>query len=652
MTYARRLFGYLGLAAALAAVALVAAPAASAGGLDDIVPRDTSGVPISDYRLSFNNGAGFFGAVFTPDKTVPSAFAYVMFIVFIGFSWMGLLALNILLIADWMSPLVRTIDATANRLYQDLGKEYIISIIALLLIATVGMYYLRNQWNRAWHHIAVTFIVVIVGSAIAFPVAEAAKMLGIGRDAAVDSGQRVVGGEGMASKVDPANKDSASNPTGVLVDEWVRKPVQRWTFGQDLDSISPACRDAWTNRVKAGDADKIKDAPIDCLGPVAGKAMHDYAMNPANSSVDSILLPLFAIILCVGLWTVVVLVLGTAVMALIHAGLIKVGLIGASTEMGQNFLVRNGIDAPVGGMFFFLGLLGVYVAADVSKILAQTIPSSTAGMGLLILLVASVGVGAKKALGNLKSRRDAAARRIVSGSGAGAGSSSALTRPQSAGRKALAVAAATGFAAKRASRKVRAAAAPAMSAPSAAVSKIRSAASKAGKVGAAGAAGAASAGGVAAGAVAAGGGGQYAGGGGAGSSGFGGRGAAASARAAATQYRRSRHIVVMAGNTPRVAGRGNPSRQMAGAMAGGGYTGGPGPRTGGGVPQPAASRAASGGNAPARGSGGASSAGSQASAPQTARRSSPTQGGSALRGGGAGGGARGVARGFRGNKKQ
>lgn len=651
MTGPRRLLGYLGLATALLAVALVSAPGASAGGLDDVVPRDTSGVPISDYRLSFNNGAGFFGAVFTPDKTVPSAFAYVMFIVFIGFSWMGFLALNILLIADWMSPLVRTIDATANRLYQDLGKEYIISIIVLLLIATVGVYYLRNQWNRAWHHIAVTFIVVIVGSAIAFPVAEAAKMLGIGRDAAVDSGHRVVGGAGMASKVDPANKDSASNPSGVLVDEWVRKPVQRWTFGRDLDSISPACRDAWTNRVKAGDPDKIKDAPIDCLGPEGGKAMHDYAMNPANSSVDSILLPLFAVVLCVGLLTVVVLVLGTAVMALIHAGLIKVGLIGASTEAGQNFLVRNGIDAPVGAVFFFLGLLGVYVAADVSKILAQTIPSSTAGMGLLILLVASVGVGARRVLGNLKSRRDAAARRIVSGSGAGAGgSSSALIRPQSVGRKALAVGAAAGFAAKRASRKVRAAAAPAMSAPSAAVSKIRSAASKAGKVGAGGAASAAAAGTAVGAGAAGGGGGQSTSGGGAGSGGFGGRGGATSARAAATQYRRSRHVVVMAGNAPRVAGRPNSAHQMAGAMAGGGYNAGPGQRPGGGVPQPTASSA----SGMSSGASGRSStpSGPQASTAQPPRRSSPAPGGSALRGGGAGGGARGVARGFRGNKKQ
>jgi len=242
MSVYARISATVGAVAVLAAASLVSPAPAAADGLDDIAPRDTWGLPITEYRLSFNNGAGLFGPLFTPDVTIPAAVAYVLFLVFMVAVWIGFTTLNILPRPDWLlSPLVRTIQAISDQLYAQMGVPFISTVISATLMATTALYVLRNRGNKAWHHIAVTLVAVVIGASIAFPVAEAAKLLGIGAHAAVSSGQAITGGTAASS---------AHNPTGVLINEWVRYPVQRWTFvGQDLDSLG--CGDAFTAAIRA-----------------------------------------------------------------------------------------------------------------------------------------------------------------------------------------------------------------------------------------------------------------------------------------------------------------------------------------------------------------------------------------------------------------
>jgi hypothetical protein len=469
------------LVTVLAAIALILSPVAAADGLDDIAPRDSWGLSIFDYRLSFNNGGGIVGPIFTADTTGSATFAYVMFAVFLPAAAIGLMALKILLKADWLTPLVKVIDATANRLYEQIGLPFALAMVTATLMITAAIFSLRNKGGRLWHHMAVTIVCVVVGASIAFPVAEAAKFLGMGRDAAVDLGQSLTGGtlDAPATAVSADPSRAASDPTAVLVDEWVRKPIQRWNFGgQDLDSISRQCGEAWNSRVTAGAPDKIKNAPFDCLGKNDPRAiaMHDAAMDPASTLVFSVLSAIFGVILCVMLLSVVVSVLGVSVVALLHAGLLKAGLMAAGTQAGQNFLIRNGIDAPIAALMFFGGLLGVYVSAAVAKILAVVVPSSTTGMMLIVLLLAATRVGIRKVIGNLKIVPQRVARSVTSGSG-----QSALAR-SAAGRAGRAIAGTTAarYAARRAARRVArkaiTAAAPEAVTPSAVASTVRSAA--------------------------------------------------------------------------------------------------------------------------------------------------------------------------------
>lgn len=482
MITARRIIGYAAVATVLAVVSLAGAPVAGADGLDDIAPRDTWGLSIFQYRLSFDNGAGIVGAFFTPNTTGPATFAYVMFALFLPAAAIGLMALKILLKADWLTPLVKVIDATANRLYQQIGLPFSLAMVTATLMITAAIFALRNKGSRLWHHLAVTIVCVVVGASIAFPVAEAAKFLGMGRDAAVDVGHTLTGAtlDASAHSTQPAAPAAVNDPTAVLVDEWVRKPIQRWNFGgQDLDSISPQCASAWNARVSAGAPDKIKDAPFDCLGKNDPRAiaLNNAAMDPGSTLVFSVLSVFFGIILCVMLLSVVVAVLGVSVVALLHAGLLKAGLMAAGTQAGQNFLIRNSVDAPIAAVMFFGGLLGVYVSAAVAKILAVVVPSSTTGMMLIIMLLAATVVGVRKVIGNLKIVPQRAARSVTSTSGQSALQRSSSGVAGSAGR-AIAGATATRYAARRARKAILAAAVPEAVVPSAMASTVRSAAQR------------------------------------------------------------------------------------------------------------------------------------------------------------------------------
>lgn len=475
MSVYARIRAALGAASMLAVTSLIAPATAAADGLDGIAPRDTWGLPITEYRLSFNNGAGIFGPLLTPGVTFPAAIAYVLFLVFMVAVVIGFTALNILPRTDWLSPLVRTIQAVSDQLYAQMGVPFISTVISGMLMATTALYALRNRGSKAWHHIAVTLVCVVIGAAIAFPVAEAAKLLGLGAHAAVSSGQAITGA---------AAAGSAQNPTGVLINEWVRKPVQRWTFGgQDLDSLG--CGGAWTTAIRAHKPDKIKDVPLSCPGGDLGKKMHAAAMDPQDSLVDSGVTTLFGVLLAYLLVRVVLKLTGVSVAALIHAAMIKLGLIGAATEGGQRFLVRNAVDAPMAAMLFFAGLLGVYVGADIAKIIAQVVPSSMYGMLLTIVLIAAANIGVRRASQSWSRLSGRAANAAALGAGSGTGAGSALIRPQIPGGRMLALGAATRYAmrkgrsAMRAGRRGVAAVTPEIAAPTEMVSKIRASAKRA-----------------------------------------------------------------------------------------------------------------------------------------------------------------------------
>jgi hypothetical protein len=392
--------------AGLLSMALVGATAGATPALADaggVSPTDSHGLSIIDYVLSFNEGAGVFGVAVTPGVTIPASFALLAFGGFIAMAWMTFSVFKLFIKLDWLTPLVRVAEEISSSISTQFGASFVYYVVGATMLLTVVLFALRNQAGRAWHHIAITLVCIGVGVVIVLPVGEAAHLLKMGRDIAVQTGGAITG-------------QATSDPTVILVDKFVREPTQRWQYGQDLDALG--CGAAWDSAItaiKTGsmDVDKIKDVPLSCPGGAVGAQMHAFAMNPSGAVWLGFLYPAFMLVVSILIGIIIIKIGGTAVSAVIHAAMIKPGLIAVGTPAGQSFLARNVIDGFTAAVTTCLLLLTLFVGGALSSLVAQTVPSSEAGMLITVVIIVATIVGARKAGKNMRGWKNSAASTVL-----------------------------------------------------------------------------------------------------------------------------------------------------------------------------------------------------------------------------------------------
>lgn len=405
-TTAARMVRRVGVLVGLLSVALMGATAGATPALADaggVSPTDSHGLSIIDYVLSFNEGAGVFGVAVTPGVTIPASFALLAFGGFIAMAWMTFSVFKLFIKLDWLTPLVRVAEDISTSIGTQLGNSFVFYIVGATMLLTVVLFALRNQSGRAWHHVAITLACIGVGVVIVLPVGEAAHLLKMGRDIAVETGGSITG-------------QATNDPTVILVDKFVREPTQRWQYGQDLDSLG--CGQAWDSAiqaVKSGsmDVEKVKDVPLSCPGGAVGAQMHAFAMNPSGAVWLGFLYPAFMMVVSLLIGIIIVKIGGTAVSAVIHAALIKPGLIAVGTPAGQSFLARNVIDGFTAAVTTCLLLLTLFVGGALSSLVAQTVPSSEAGMMITLVIIVATIVGARKAGRNMRGWKNSAAATVL-----------------------------------------------------------------------------------------------------------------------------------------------------------------------------------------------------------------------------------------------
>jgi len=386
---AAALFGLL--AAALVAAMVSAGPALADDG--GISPTDSHGISILDYVQSWDTGAGsVLGVAVTPGTTMPAGFLSLAFGAFTAMGWLWATVYKLFVKLDWLGPLVNVADKVSTSITRQFGESFVIYIVGATLLLTVVVFALRNMRGRAWHHVAITVVIMGIGTAITLPVGEAAHLLKQGRDIAVQTGGVATGGQ--------VNTD----PTAPLVDKFIREPAQRWQYGHDLDSLG--CGQAWDDAlraIKSGvmDAEKIKDVPLQCPGGTLGSQMHAYTMNPGGAVYSGFLNPLFMALVTFLVLAVVVHIAGTAVGALIHAALIKPGLIAVGTSAGQSFLARNVIDGYTAAMATCGYLLVLFIAGSLTAAVAASAGSSQEAMLVTTVIMVGAIFGVRKVSKNL-----------------------------------------------------------------------------------------------------------------------------------------------------------------------------------------------------------------------------------------------------------
>lgn len=398
----RRAVMLLGVMALGAALAIASAGSALAD--DGFTPHDTHGIEIPDYVMSFNEGAGkVLGVAVTPGTTMPAGFMSLAFGAYTAMGWITWSVYKLFVKLDWLTPLVKVAGDLSNAIGKQFGESFIYYVVGATALLTVAMFALRNQRGRAWHHTAITLACMGVGLVITLPVGESAHLLKVGRDIAVSTGGTVTG-------------QSSTDPTGPLIDKFMREPTQRWQYGRDLDSLG--CGKAWDGAlraIKAGQmaAEKIKDVPLSCPGGPLGQQMHDFTMNPGGALYLGFLNPLFQLLVMVMVALVVLHIAGTAVSAIIHAALIKPGLLGVGLPAGQSFLARNLIDGYMAAVSTCLYLLVLFVGGSLTGLVAQSQASSDTAMLITSVIMVACIVGCRKVGRNLRGWKSRAAVSVL-----------------------------------------------------------------------------------------------------------------------------------------------------------------------------------------------------------------------------------------------
>lgn len=380
----RRTGALMGLILTGLVLALAGAGAAAADGGGSMDVTDTHHISIHDYQMSFNEGAGkVLGVVATPGTSIPASFHQLMAAATKAIAELAFMPYKAATHLDILTPAVKAAEKVSTSISSQFGEGFLVTVVGSTALLTVVIFALRNHKGQAWHHIAVTLACMGVGVVITLPVGEAAHLLKQASEIAEQSGVKITGGH-------------SDDPTAVLVDAFVRQPFQRWQYGHDLDSVG--CGAAWDqalNEIKAGTMDvaDIKNVPLSCPGGVLGEQMHAYTMNPGNSMDRAFMNPLF-MLMVFGLIVYVVLhIIGTAFSALVHAALIKPGLITVGTSWGQSFLARNLIDGYAAAISTCLYLLGLFVVGTVVAGIAQTTGNTDYAQAITMLVMAGCIVG-------------------------------------------------------------------------------------------------------------------------------------------------------------------------------------------------------------------------------------------------------------------
>ncbi|MFE4455800.1 hypothetical protein ACFROC_00450 [Nocardia tengchongensis] len=233
--------------------------AASGTGIDGIEwmnLRDSAGVPLQNYRFVTDGGG-----LLHPETTIISTILgleTIGYLIIVGTAiWLTGYALSF----QWLDLFAVPLRGLAHTFTAQLATPAV-----LTTAATIGAFCAAWFWLRGYHAKAATQIVVMLMVAflgpvfLAEPLAEVLSPNGLlaeGRDLGI----AVAAGLTGDSRPHPAG--IRSTVQGGLPDSFARNPLQVWNFGHLVDN-SPACRNAWSAGITAGDNDRVRTGLRSC----------------------------------------------------------------------------------------------------------------------------------------------------------------------------------------------------------------------------------------------------------------------------------------------------------------------------------------------------------------------------------------------------
>lgn len=238
---------------------------------------DSYGVPLSRYAISTDYGSILDGGSQAVLATLLEAEAG-LFVVIGGVAiWFLMYVISFGFLPDLIQPVASVVQDYAGQILPGVA-----AIAAIVAATFVAVNILRGNLPRAASQGAAAVLIALIGGALVYSpiswVISDSGPLAQGRDVAVSLGSNSVAGLDNTS-------DTLNRLEGTLATSFVRRPLQTWNFAGQPDS-TPSCAAAWSEGVRSGDPDNIKDG-IRACGASDSAAMKATADNPSPGQLGT-----------------------------------------------------------------------------------------------------------------------------------------------------------------------------------------------------------------------------------------------------------------------------------------------------------------------------------------------------------------------------
>ena len=238
---------------------------------------DSYGVPLSRYAISTDYGSVLDGGSQAVLATLLEAEAG-LFVVIGGVAiWFLMYVISFGFLPDLVQPVASVVQDYAGQILPGVA-----AIAAIVAATFVAVNILRGNLPRAASQGAAAVLIALIGGALVYSpiswVISDSGPLAQGRDVAVSLGTNSVAGLDNTS-------DTLNRLEGTLATSFVRRPLQTWNFAGQPDS-TPSCAAAWSEGVRSGDPDNIKDG-IRACGASDSAAMKATADNPSPGQLGT-----------------------------------------------------------------------------------------------------------------------------------------------------------------------------------------------------------------------------------------------------------------------------------------------------------------------------------------------------------------------------
>ncbi|WP_416565129.1 hypothetical protein [Nocardia testacea] len=336
------------------ATAQVSSGVSQIDGLGWMNITDSNGVPLSSYTFASNRGS-----LLNPGYTVLWTILGLEFVGYMAIVTTAIWIVGFTFGFTWLDMFANALNGVAAALSHQIATP-----IMLVTAATIGTFFVAWFIVRGFPSKATMQVITMLGVAIIGPVFLAEPLADVlSSDGLLTQGRDV--GISVA-----AGLTGDSNPNPVLLvktmqedlaDNFARKPVQVWNFGQVVDNYA-ACESAWSSGVLSGNDDNILKGIKQC----GNSSAFSKADNPSMGQVGTGIILLICATLLLAFAVYLGLKVMKAAMNTIYHGFMSIfGFAAGGFIYGptQTFLVRNIVDGLIAAarMTVFTIFLGVYI---------------------------------------------------------------------------------------------------------------------------------------------------------------------------------------------------------------------------------------------------------------------------------------------------